>query len=602
MFVTNLLFQLALACCGFARQIRQQVIVDNVFGRGVSYQGFYYDNFEAFLGIRYAETTGGSNRFKAPIPFQPQSNTVNDAVDPGRPCLQRQFNGTISADCLKLNIWRPKGTTAEAKLPVMVWIHGGGFVEGGKDSSATFPGGLINDSIANGQPIIHASMNYRLGVFGFAQSKYLKDTGNENVGLRDQRLALEWIHNNVAAFGGDPDRIAIHGQSSGAVAVAMQVLAYGGSKSAPFRAAICQSQGPEPGTTGNYTRNAQAAILAYTGCDRFDYDSKEAIDCLRNIYGLDLRDAQNGTACQDTCEGESPKAGSEGNVSSAQETPPCRVCLDGNLGDEWLPVVDGDFVPDVPSQLIAQGRMADVALILGWTAQDGVPFATGNNITAQEFMRHYLPALEPPTVDKVLELYPASDFRPSYRPNGTISLSVEDYRAAQVMRDVAFTCSAVDFAQGLSRIQSAGNQVFLYEFNQTIFTPNLENDGRFGWGVIHSSDIAYVFDNLDIYLKPDSRLKKVNITEVDRSLAHQVSGAWSSFATSLKPSIEGKETLQGWMPAQFADGNLGTYVIGGSSQGPSEEGSSARESVLKERLLERCKFWNQVEVVAQMQY
>lgn len=128
MFVINLLFQLALACGGFARQIRQQVIVDNVFGRGVSYQGFYYDNLEAFLGIRYAETTGGSNRFKAPIPFQPQSNTVNDAVDPGRPCLQRQFNGTISADCLKLNIWRPKGTTVDAKLPVMVWIHGGAFV------------------------------------------------------------------------------------------------------------------------------------------------------------------------------------------------------------------------------------------------------------------------------------------------------------------------------------------------------------------------------------------------------------------------------------------------------------------------------------------
>ncbi|PPJ61109.1 hypothetical protein CBER1_10658 [Cercospora berteroae] len=199
----------------------------------------------------------------------------------------------------------------------------GSFVAGGKDSSATFPGGLINDSITNGQPIIHASINYRLG-----------NTGNENIGLRDQRLALEWIHDNIAAFGGDPDRIAIHGQSSGAVAIAMQVLAYGGSKPAPFRAAICQSQGPEHGTTGNYTRNAQAAILAYTGCDQFDYESKEAIDCLRNIYGLDLRDAQNATACRETCEEQAPRAGPEGDAGSAHKTPSCRLCLDGNLSDE----------------------------------------------------------------------------------------------------------------------------------------------------------------------------------------------------------------------------------------------------------------------------
>lgn len=127
MFVNALLVQLALASCVFARQIRQQVIVDNVFGRGVAYQGRYLDNLEAFLGIRYAQTTGGSNRFKAPIPFQPESNTVNDAVDPGYPCLQNDNGTRISSDCLKLNIWRPQGTTADAKLPVMVWIYGGVF-------------------------------------------------------------------------------------------------------------------------------------------------------------------------------------------------------------------------------------------------------------------------------------------------------------------------------------------------------------------------------------------------------------------------------------------------------------------------------------------
>src|ERR1700761_6922218 len=93
-------------------------------------------------------------------------------------------------------------------------------------------------------------------VFGFAQTDALLKDGSTNAGIRDQRLAIEWVHQNIAAFGGDPNKITIHGQSSGGLAIGMQILAYGGAKPQPFQQGICQSQALEPGITGNSTRTS----------------------------------------------------------------------------------------------------------------------------------------------------------------------------------------------------------------------------------------------------------------------------------------------------------------------------------------------------------
>jgi carboxylesterase type B len=121
----------------------------------------------------------------------------------------------------------------------------------------------------------------QLQVFGFAQTDALKQQVSENAGVRDQRLAIEWVKENIEAFGGDPDRITIHGQSSGGLAIGIQMVAYGNSKPYPMTQAIGQSQILEPDITGNVTRHATARVWRKTSCTKYSFDSVENAACLR---------------------------------------------------------------------------------------------------------------------------------------------------------------------------------------------------------------------------------------------------------------------------------------------------------------------------------
>lgn len=418
-------------------------------------------------------------------------------------------------------------------------------------------------------------LSYAILVFGFAQSKALEASKDENVGLRDQRLALEWVHNNIAAFGGDPDQITIHGQSSGGLAVGMQIMAYGAKRPVPFSGAICESQAVEPDITSNVTRKAQTRILAKVDCNKFDYDSMEAVECLRQLPLQTLLHAQ---------------------LDTAQDG------LDSNVGDEWLPVVDHAFLPAAPSELIRQRRLANVSMMVGWMAQDAVPFTTlGPKQGARTFLEEYAPALSSENRNKALALYPLSEFHSSYAPNGTVSVRAEVFRAARMFRDILFTCSAVSLAE---RVAQAGNPVFLFHQNQTILTAQQHSQGEYGWGVVHTSEIAYVFGNLTYYLTNASDVNPVNFMPSDYELANRQSRSWSSFTALRRPSLEGHDTLQGWKEAQFEDCNLGAFVVGGPTPGFAGTGGSApaRRALESERLFERCQFWNSREVVQQLQY
>lgn len=110
----------------------------------------------------------------------------------------------------------------------------------------------------------------------------MEQEGSENAGVRDQRLAIEWVRDNIEAFGGDPDRITIHGQSSGGLAVGIQMLAYGNLKPYPFQQVIGQSQILEPDITGNVSRHAMARVWKKTSCVQYSFDSAESAECMRN--------------------------------------------------------------------------------------------------------------------------------------------------------------------------------------------------------------------------------------------------------------------------------------------------------------------------------
>src|SRR3984957_8537097 len=180
----------------------------------------------AFLGIPYAAPPVGELRWKPPAAVAKWTG-VRKATDFGPHCMQGKVYGDMkfrdsggSEDCLSLNVWVPTETSG-AKLPVMVWIYGGGFAAG-TTSEARQDGTHLAQ-----QGVVVVSMNYRLGIFGFfVHPELAKESGRNsagNYGLLDQLAALEWVHDNIAAFGGDPGNVTIFGESAGSFSVSAQM-------------------------------------------------------------------------------------------------------------------------------------------------------------------------------------------------------------------------------------------------------------------------------------------------------------------------------------------------------------------------------------------
>ena len=235
-------------------------------------RGAFADDHLLFAGIPYAAPPVGPLRWRAPQP-PARWQGVRDASKFGARCTQDttndpDFGRSVSEDCLTLNVWTPNPSAGRA-VPVMVWIHGGGFVNGSGD---------IYDSrwmVAQGD-IIVVTLNYRLGALGFLAHPALganDDVGN--YGFADQQAALRWVRDNIANFGGDPNKVTIAGESAGAMSVCDDLVAPGSA--GLFRAAILQS-----GPCGAEADRAAAeqvslAYAAAAGCA----DPATAADCLR---------------------------------------------------------------------------------------------------------------------------------------------------------------------------------------------------------------------------------------------------------------------------------------------------------------------------------
>ncbi|KAJ7747192.1 putative lipase, partial [Mycena olivaceomarginata] len=501
--------------------------------------GLVRNGIEVFLGIQFGQDTSGANRFKPPKPWSPKAGSVVEATAYGAACPQPEGASgplsvtpvsKISEDCLNLNIARPSGVDAGAKLPVIVFIYGGGFFTGFNEEQTTAPDGMILESVQNGLPVIHVRMNYRLAVFGFAASKALLGEGSSNAGLRDQRLALEWVRDNIEHFGGDPNTVTIFGQSSGGLAVGMQVVAYGGERPAPFKRAIPESQFLEPGITGNFTRDAMQAVVDLI-CSPPRRPRAYAISTIATLNNASIA------------------------VTSA------RGDISHNVGDIWLPAVDGDFLPAAPSKLIREGRFANVTVMSG-----------SNNL------------------EHLLSLYPVTEFT----ANPPANLSSEFYRSAAIFRDIIMVCMSMWFGEALA---ARGNDVYHYDWNQTILTPRLEVISHApGLGVVHTSEFAYIFGNLSHY---DDGRAPFHPNPGDWALETRGTRSWST------RGVVGKNTFQGFdvaFPANGMDGPF-IFVAGGPNEGYyALDGPKSTETVERQRLRERCGFLNSDGVIAQMKF
>ncbi|KAL5631437.1 hypothetical protein ACGC1H_007084 [Rhizoctonia solani] len=230
----------------------------------------YYDRAHRqtkYLGIPYAQPPLGHLRFHPPRAHNNNLSHTIIADTFGPACPQSTpVPYPVSESCLTLNIWIPdvpapvkRSLWSEIQngLPVLVWIYGGGFING---STLKYPAdGLVEAAMDLGKPVIVASMNYRLGMFGFPVGAEPAASGAHNLGLLDQRLALEWIHSHITHFGGDPKKITLFGESAGSMSVGAQMAYRGGNTGGIFRAAIMQSGAP---STYVPTRFLRHPILA----------------------------------------------------------------------------------------------------------------------------------------------------------------------------------------------------------------------------------------------------------------------------------------------------------------------------------------------------
>ena len=262
----------------------------------VSYHGVSSSGVEHFYNIFYAEDTSGLKRFAPLERYIPPTGSMIDASAPGAFCAQGMGQAAfpftspvtnISENCLSLRITRPKGTQAGYKLPVIVWIHGGGSALGTAYDQLYNPDGLVSQAEKNGQPILFVAINYRLGIFGYATNEALRKSKQANAGLRDQRSAFEWVKDHIAAFGGDPDNITAMGQSVGASDIALHLTSFKGKRGVPFHKAVMMSgaSGLNFNIKSDLVANNTAKVAELLDCigTGSDADSQATVDCLRDV-------------------------------------------------------------------------------------------------------------------------------------------------------------------------------------------------------------------------------------------------------------------------------------------------------------------------------
>ena len=554
---------------------------------GVSYQGTSTNGVNHFQNIFYAEDTSGPNRFAAPVPYMPSPGTLVDATAAGAWCPQGlggpplPFTSPItnvSENCLSLRIARPSGIDSSAKLPVLVWLHGGGDALGSAYDRLYTPDGMVRQAKLNNQPVIYVGINYRLGIFGYATSKALRASKQANAGLRDQRTAFNWVRDNIETFGGDPGNVVAVGQSVGAMSIGLHLLSYSGTQGVPFQKAVMMSgaTGTNFNIMSNLVAENTATVARSVGCTD-DPDSQATLICLRNTPLKDLMDA---------------------SVELARNLRPPF----GELA--FYPSYDGDYITDRPSVSLRQGAFVKgIPLIGSWVANDGAWYVEptiNDDASVLASFQTFVHGLSAVSLQHLLALYPLADFNHLARPDGA---TADYYRAAQINRDLWFTCPVIDFTWQYTRFVSDAN-VRLYVMNQTKFAPIFQSMGVPHWHISHLSDIPYLM-NEDVAAGGDNSAGQ-------QELSALLSGSIAAFAKTGNPTISNGPVFRDWKIA-YRDQidqtlrseipeELNVYVVGGAlGSGPARmesgmgSGASARDrAVAWEKVVDRCGFINSI--------
>ena len=446
----------------------------------------------AFQGIPFAAPPAGDLRWRPPQPVAAWDG-VRDATEPGPSCVPNPGDAT-GEDCLYLNVWAPRETSEP--LPVLFWIHGGGFASG-SGSTPIYDGARL---AAEGAVVV--TINYRLHVFGFlahpALSAESPHAASGNYGLLDMVAGLEWVRDNIASFGGDPDRVTIFGESAGGGAVmSVMLMPQAGGL---FHGAIAQSNwihgwdraldAPARGWEAAEEQGLRvAAALGIAG------DDEDPLAAMRGAGAGDVLKAAN-------ADGGSPFL---------------------RAGNVWAPNVDGWAIPDDPLAMYRDGRQHAVPLITGMNGNEGSMMTRGMDIADAESFEAHVRAVYPDLADEMLAHYDAS--------------SPEAAKAAidKVIHDLFFAGPVRAHAETQA---ATGSRTWLYHFTHVPPT---------AWGAElgshHAAELVYVFGTLARREEGDAGglgpFAAGDFTEADMQLSETMRAYWVQFAATGDPNREG---------------------------------------------------------------
>ncbi|CAG8974658.1 hypothetical protein HYALB_00010754 [Hymenoscyphus albidus] len=468
---------------------------------------------EKFQGIPFAQPPVGELRLKPPQRLNGSSLGTVIAQDNSPACPQMFFTTDTSnlpagilgvllntplfqtitnagEDCLYIDVFRPVGTTADAKLPVIFWIFGGGFELGG---TAMYDGtSLVDESVAIGKPIIFVAVNYRTGGFGFMPGKEIMEEGSGNLGLLDQRMGLEWVADNIASFGGDPSKVTLWGESAGAISVMDQMVLFSGDhtyKQKPlFRAAIMSSGTLVPADPLDCPKgqNIYDTVVRTSGCD----SSADTLACLRGLPYNDFLNAANSV----------PGILGYNSVSLS-----------------YLPRPDGIVLTKSPETLIAEKKFAKVPFIVGDQEDEGTIFALfQSNISTTAQVVNYLTSIffHSASTEQMTSIVNTYQDQGSENgsPFGTFSFNNwygQYKRMAAILGDLTFTLTRRLFLNGIGTEVKSWSYLSSYAFG----TPFL--------GTFHASDLITVFYGI-----------------LPNYATHAIRSYYFSFAYSMDPNAD----------------------------------------------------------------
>jgi para-nitrobenzyl esterase len=443
-------------------------------------------------GIPYAAAPIGDLRWKAPAPAKPWSG-VREASHWGARCMQSGImelvnfdpSKKMSEDCLFLNIWRPNPATSgtgrgTGKLPVMFWIHGGGYY-GGTGNTEMYWG----DRMAAAGDVVVVTINYRLNIFGFLALPALQQEdpnhSTGNYAMLDMIAALKWVHDNISSFGGDPNNVTIFGESAGGAAV-YTLLATPLAKGL-FSRAIMESGGTKDSAPLEDAFKQMPAVVEKSGCKADD------LACLRKLPAKKV----------------------------------LELIASQGMGARYVPHNDGYFLTAKPIEIVRIGKFNNVPFIGGSNLNEtDVIMSRDSDLKKakpsqyQEMMIKKFSATDQ-EAETIAKMYPLSQYdnKPinAYKRIGTES---------------GMGCTGILGAEAVAKFQK---DVFVYRFDY--------HDIYWGKsiGAVHSLEMPFVFDTLD--RRPESLLLKAKNEKVMEGISHTMQGYWVNFAKTGNPNGPG---------------------------------------------------------------